>query len=294
MKSSRSDKKALNAVAYLVISLVGLLCVLPFIMVVAGSFSSEQSVLAHGYGLWPRSFSIESYKAILTDPTTILRNYEITLLVTLVGTAVGLFLTAMTAYVLYRKEFRYRNGFAFFFYFTTLFNGGLVAYYLVMLKYYHMKDSLLSLVLPLLLSPLYILIMRNFLKSVPDAIPESAKVDGAGEFAIFVRLCLPLMKPALASIGLFIALNYWNDWYQASLFIDNQKLFPLQYSLYKMITNIQYLSYASGHNGIPTVDMPQETVKLAMTVVSIGPVVLFYPFVQKYFVKGLTIGAVKG
>ncbi|GLX67045.1 carbohydrate ABC transporter permease [Paenibacillus glycanilyticus] len=294
MKAIRIDKVALNVVAYAVIVIVALLCVIPFLMVLAGSFTSESAVVAKGYGLWPSVFSVDSYRAILTDPTSLLKAYGVTLFITVTGTLVGLFLTAMTAYVLYRKEFRYRHKFAFFFYFTTLFNGGLVAYYLIMLKYYHMKDSLLALIVPLLLSPMYILIMRNFLNAVPDAIPESAKVDGATEFTIFTRLCLPLMKPALASIGMFIALGYWNDWYQAALFIDDQNKFPLQYMLYKMITNIEFLSYAAGNNGIPTVELPHETVKLAMTVVSIGPVVLVYPFVQKYFVKGLTVGAVKG
>ncbi|SFJ68744.1 putative aldouronate transport system permease protein [Paenibacillus sp. UNC496MF] len=294
MKAIRIDKLAFNLVAYAVIAAVALVCVIPFIMVLAGSFTAEDAVMAHGYGLWPTVFSAESYRAILADPTSLLKAYGVTLFITVTGTAAGLFLTAMTAYVLYRKEFRYRNAFAFFFYFTTLFNGGLVAYYLIMLKYYHMKDSLLALIVPLLLSPYYILIMRNFLNAVPDAIPESAKVDGAGEFTIFTRLCLPLMKPSLASIGMFIALGYWNDWYQAALFIDDQNKFPLQYMLYKMITNIEFLSYAAGNNGIPTVELPHETVKLAMTVVSIGPIVLIYPFVQKYFVKGLTVGAVKG
>jgi putative aldouronate transport system permease protein len=284
----------LSIISYTVVTLTALACVVPFLMVLSGSFSSEQSILSHGYGLWPSDWSFESYKAILKDPRTVLQSYYVTIFITVVGTGCGLFLTAMTAYVLYRKEFRYRNSFAFYFYFTTLFNGGLVSYYLVMLKYYHLKDNLFAIILPLMLTPMYILIMRNFLKSVPDAIPESARVDGAGEFVIFSRLCLPLMKPALASIGLFIALGYWNDWYQASLFIDDQKLFPLQYSLYKMITNIEYLSYAAGQNGIPTIELPHETVKLAMTIVSIGPIILFYPFVQKYFVSGLTIGSVKG
>jgi putative aldouronate transport system permease protein len=263
-------------------------------MLIAGSFSDEKAIVKNGYGLLPESFSLEAYRTILNDPTQILHAYSVSAFITIVGTVLGLFLTAMTAYTLYRKDFRYRNQFSLFFYFTTLFSGGMVAYYLIMLRYFHFKDSILALILPLLLSPYYIIIMKNFLKAVPDAISESAKVDGAGDFTIFIKLILPLMKPALASIGMFIALNYWNDWLNAMLFIDNKNLFPLQYSLYKMINSISFLSYMSGKNGIPTVDLPRETVKLSMTVVSVGPIILVYPFVQKYFVKGVTIGAVKG
>lgn len=294
MKKIKSDKIIYNLLSYLVVTIITVLCLIPFIMLIAGSFSDEKAIVKNGYGLLPESFSLEAYRTILNDPTQILHAYSVSIFITIVGTVLGLFLTAMTAYTLYRKDFRYRNQFSLFFYFTTLFSGGMVAYYLIMLRYFHFKDSILALILPLLLSPYYIIIMKNFLKAVPDAISESAKVDGAGDFTIFIKLVMPLMKPALASIGMFIALNYWNDWLNAMLFIDNKNLFPLQYSLYKMINSISFLSYMAGKNGIPTVDLPRETVKLSMTVVSVGPIILVYPFVQKYFVKGMTIGAVKG
>ena len=294
MKEKGIEESIFNIISYFTTAVIALLCVLPFIMVISGSFSNEKEILANGYGLLPKGFSTEAYKTVLIDPTQIVRSYLVTIFITITGTLVGLFVTAMTAYVLYRKDFRYRSQFSFFFYFTTLFSGGLVSYYIIMLNVFHLKNSILALILPLLLSPYYILIMRNFLKSVPDAIPESAKVDGAGEFTIFVRLCLPLMKPALASIGMFIALNYWNDWFQAMLFIQRRELFPMQYSLYRMITNIEFLSYMAGQNGIPTIDLPKETVKLGMTVITVGPIILLFPFIQKYFIAGLTIGSVKG
>lgn len=294
MKHYSFEDRIFGFIAYFSATFAALLCLLPFIMVLAGSFSNEKMILTNGYGLLPKGFSLEAYRTVLLDPTQILRSYAITVFITVTGSAFGLFLTAMTAYVLYRKDFRYRNQFSFFFYFTTLFSGGLVSYYIIMLNVFKLQNSLLSLILPLLMSPYYILIMRNFLKSVPDAIPESAKVDGAGDFIIFVKLCLPLMKPALASIGMFIALNYWNDWFQAMLFIQRRELFPMQYSLYRMITNIEFLSYMAGQNGIPTINLPKETVKLAMTIVTVGPIILLFPFIQKYFTKGLTVGAVKG
>ena len=294
MKQKGIEERIFNIISYFSATIIALLCVLPFIMVISGSFSNEKEILSKGYGLLPKGFSIEAYRTVLIDPTQVLRSYMITIFITMAGTLVGLFLTAMTAYVLYRRDFRYRNQFSFFFYFTTLFSGGLVSYYIIMLNVFHLKNNILALILPLLMSPYYILIMRNFLKSVPDAIPESAKVDGAGDFTIFIKLCLPLMKPALACIGMFIALNYWNDWFQAMLFIQRRELFPMQYSLYRMITNIEFLSYMAGENGIPTIDLPKETVKLAMTVIAVGPIILLFPFIQKYFIKGLTIGAVKG
>ena len=217
----------------------------------------------------------------------------VTVSITVIGTVLGLLFTAMTAYVLNRKDFFLRNQMSFFFYFTTLFNGGLVAYYIICIRYLHFKNSYIALVLPMLLNAFYILIMRNFMKSIPDAIMESAKIDGAGDFRIFC-LIIPLIKPALASIGMFIALNYWNDWYLAMLFIEEKSMFPLQYMLYRMLSSINFLIYASKFSSVSTVDIPKETIKLAMTVIAIGPILLLYPFVQKFFVKGITIGAVKG
>jgi putative aldouronate transport system permease protein len=164
----------------------------------------------------------------------------------------------------------------------------------MMVKYLKMKNTYTSLVFPLLMNVIYILIMKNFMKSIPDAIFESAKLDGAGDFTIFINLVLPLSKPALATIGLFIALNYWNDWYNAMLFIDKQELYPLQYFLYNILSKLDFINQSASRSGVPVPQMPSEPMKLAMTVVATGPIVLLYPFIQKYFVKGITIGAVKG
>ncbi|WP_256257693.1 MULTISPECIES: carbohydrate ABC transporter permease [unclassified Paenibacillus] len=251
--------------------------------------------MKNGYRLFPEMFSWEAYQFIFNNPKKIVSAYKITILVTVIGTLVGLFISAMTAYVLQRKDFTHRNVFAFYFFFTTLFSGGLVPWYILNVKYLGLKDSLLALILPALLNVFYIIILRSFISStIPDAISESAKIDGAGDFRIFLSIILPLIKPALATIGLFIALNYWNDWYHAMLFVNKENLFPLQYFLYKILSSIAFANSTISAQSSIVVDTPKESFKLAMTVIATGPIVLLYPFVQKYFIQGITIGAVKG
>lgn len=187
-----------------------------------------------------------------------------------------------------------RNSFAFFFYLTTIFNGGMLPAYILMVRYLHLKDSLLALILPGIFSVFFLLIMRNFMKgTIPVELMESSKIDGAGDFYIYWRIVLPLMKPALATIGLFEVIGYWNNWYNAMLYINKENLFPLQYLLYRILTASQGISEAA-MNSVSVQTVPKETFKLAMTVVAIGPIILAYPFVQRFFVQGITIGAVKG
>jgi putative aldouronate transport system permease protein len=198
------------------------------------------------------------------------------------------------AYVISRKDFKYRNQFSFFFYFTTLFNGGMVSTYIFYIQYLHLKDSYLALILPGMMNVFYLLIMRSFVSTIPTALIEAAKIDGAGEFKIFLRVILPLLKSGLATIGLFMALGYWNDWYNAMLYINSAEKYPLQYMLYDLLQKTQALARIASQAGILIESMPSNTLKLAMAVVATGPIILLYPFVQKYFVKGITIGSVKG
>jgi len=263
-------------------------------LVVSGSFSSEESIFLYGYQIIPREFSLEAYNVLFQSPTAILRSYMVTISITVIGTSVGLFLTAMTGYVLSRKDFKYRGQIAFFFYFTTLFQGGMVATYILMIRYLGMKDNYLALLLPLMINVFYLLIMRNFARSIPDSLIEYAKIDGAGEFKIFIKIILPLMTPSLASIGLFIALGYWNNWYNAMLYIENQDMFPLQYLLYKMINSVRFAAVIAAEAGISMPQVPEQSLKLAMTCIATGPIIFVYPFIQKYFIQGITIGAVKG
>lgn len=289
------DVLLLQIIGYIVITVLAVFCFVPFLLVVSSSFSEEQSIIEEGFKLIPTAFSTEAYSVLFKYPEQMLRAYGVTIAVTAIGTVVGLFLTAMTAYVLQRKDFKWRNQFSFFFFFTTLFSGGLVPWYLMIIKYLHLKDTLLVLILPMLLNVFYIIVMKSFMSSIPEAITESAKIDGAGDFRIFMQLILPLAKPALATIGLFIALGYWNDWYNALLFISNENLMPLQYYLYKMLGNMEGMRKAMMQSGaVVNVSLPTESLKMAMTLVATGPILLAYPFIQRYFVQGLTIGSVKG
>ncbi|MCM3174561.1 carbohydrate ABC transporter permease [Paenibacillus sp. MER 99-2] len=289
------DEKLLQILGYILLAAISLFCLVPFILVLSSSLTEESSIIKDGYQLFPSVFSLEAYKLLFEFPGQLIKAYMVTISVTVVGTVVGLFLTSMTAYALARKDFKWRNGFSFFFFFTTLFSGGLVPWYLMIVNYLQLKDTFLILVLPMLLNVFYIIVMKSFMSSIPDAITESAKIDGAGDFLIYLRLILPLTKPALATIGLFIALGYWNDWYHAMLFITNENLMPLQYYLYKMLGNMDGMRKAMVASGaVVNLQIPTESLKMAMTIVAIGPILLVYPFIQRYFVKGLTIGAVKG
>ena len=277
---------------------VALLCFLPFLMVVSGSFSSENSVLQNGFHLLPEEFSFESYKTIFARPAVVFRAYGTTILLTIFGTVLGLSLQTTTAYVLSRKDFKWRNQFSFFFYFTTLFSGGLVPYYLLMTRTLNLKDNYLALLLPLLFSVYNLLVMKSYIQALPESLIDAAKIDGCTVAGTLVRIVLPLIKPALATVGLFIALAYWNDWYNAMLYLKSADKYPLQYFLYQQINNIEGYKKALQNSASSAVaaniTLPTQTLKMALTVVVTGPIVLAYPVVQKYFVQGITIGAVKG
>jgi putative aldouronate transport system permease protein len=220
--------------------------------------------------------------------------YSVTIFITIVGTAGGLLIMSMAGYVLSRNDFKYRNVISFFIYFTTLFSGGLVPSYILMVNYLGLKDNVLAMILPGMVSAWSIFLMRNFMKSIPDSLYESAAIDGAGDFKIYLKIFMPLATPSLATIGLFLALGYWNEWYNAMLYIQSQVKFPLQFFLQKIVTqaNVQLLIQQGAV--VNTSDLPSESIKMATAVMAIGPIILLYPFVQKYFVSGLTIGAVKG
>jgi len=295
-KKIRATKATIifNITGYFLVTFVAILCIIPFIMLISGAFTSEHAIATYGYGIIPKEFSLSAFKLLLKYPQDIIRAYGVSIFITVTGTTLGLFLITMTAFVLSRKNFKYRNKISFFFYFTTLFNGGLVATYIFMIRYLHLKDSYIALILPLMFNVFYLLIMRSFIKSIPESIIESAAIDGAGYFTIFLKLILPLSKAGLATIGLFIALEYWNDWYNSMLYIIDYKKFPLQYMLYNMLSSTEAMSRISSTASVSAANMPSQSLKLAMAVVATGPIILVYPFVQKYFVKGITVGAVKG
>ena len=295
-KPQGRDRLIFNILAVIVLGLLSLCCLLPFLLVLSGSFSDQMSILTQGYRLIPGKFSLDAYKMLFKIPENLIRAYGVTIFVTATGTLLGLFLTSMAAYVLSSKSFRYRYQVSFFFYFTSIFGGGLVPWYIFNTKYLHFHNNIIALILPILINVTFLLILKSYMTSIPESLYESAKLDGAGDFTIYWHVALPLSKAGLATVGLFIALNYWNDWYNAMLFMDESasKLFPLQYYLNNILTKAQAISAAAARSGVPMSEVPSEPMKLAMTVVATGPIILLYPFLQKYFVKGVTIGAVKG
>jgi len=279
---------------YMLVTIVAFVCLLPFILLVSGSFTSEMEIRYSGYSLLPRNITLDAYKLAFRYPERIIRGYLNSIFITAVGTFTGLFLITMTAYVLSRKSFKYRNVIAFFFFFTTLFNGGMVSTYIFYIRYLHLKDSYLALILPGMFNVFFLLIMRSFINTIPQAVIESAKLDGAGEFTIFIRIIVPLLPSGLATIGLFMALGYWNDWYNAMLYVNSPAKFPLQYMLYDTLMRAQAFAQIASRIGMRVENLPTYSLKLAMAVVATGPIILVYPFVQKYFIKGIIVGSVKG
>jgi len=282
------DALAINIVGYLLIGIFGLLCVIPFYLIIVASFTSEASLIRNGYPLIPSDFSVQSYLLCLKNPLSILKAYGTTIGVTMAGTLISVFIATMTGYVLSRKDFPWRNQLSFFFFFTTLFSGGLVPWYMLCVRYLNFKNSYLGVLLPLMFSVWNMIIAKSFMAGIPSAISESAKM------VIFIRLILPLSKPLLATLSLFSALAYWNDWYNCMLYITNENMFTLQYYLQRMLGSAEAMRIVAEKSGMALPSVPLESMKMAMTVIATGPIVLLYPFVQRYFVKGLTIGAVKG
>ncbi|MDQ0230688.1 carbohydrate ABC transporter permease [Metabacillus malikii] len=282
-------------IGYGFIGIFALCCLFPFVLIISSSFSSEQAIMDNGFTLWPLDFTTFAYEIVFKNPRLIFGSYAVTFGITIVGTALGLFIVAMTGYALQRQDFLYRNKISFYIYFTTLFSGGLVPFYLLITKYLHLGDNYLAVLLPGLLSPFLIIMMKAFTKSIPHEITESAKMDGAGDFTIFLKLILPMSTPALATIGLFIALGYWNEWYNSMLFLSpNMEYRPLQLFLYNVITSADFIRNSAAASNVAPQEIPLETMKMATAVIATGPVILFYPFVQRFFIKGITVGAVKG
>ena len=279
---------------YILITLYALACIFPFLIIIGTSFTNETVIRAEGVKLIPKDFTSKAYEMVMRGGM-IWRSYGLTITLTLCGTAVGLMIIAMTGYALQRKDFPLRNAISFYIYFTSLFSAGLAPYYLLMTQTYKLNDSYLAIFFPLLMSPWLIILMKNFVKAIPHEITESGKIDGAGDMVIFTRLILPMLKPALATIGLFLALGYWNEWYQSSLFLSSRvAVKPLQFQLYKVVNETQSLKNSIAGQYITLTDVPTESLKMATAVMATGPIVFLYPFVQKYFIGGITVGAVKG
>ncbi|MBR6322828.1 MAG: carbohydrate ABC transporter permease [Lachnospiraceae bacterium] len=284
-----------DIIKYTLLTLLSVICVLPFILIISGSFSDNPTVLKTGYGILPKGFNLDAYSFIFKNPKGILQAYKMTGYYTVVGTLVGLAVTVLTAYVISRKTFKYRNVVSFLIYFTTIFGGAMVPWYLMYTSVLPLRGTTFIIWFPAILGSFNVILMRTFITgSVPDAIIESAKIDGAGEGTILTRIVLPVLKPGLATVGLFLALGYWNDWYRSSMFATDKKNWELQLYLYELVNKANAMKELVNTGVVLNDQMPTQTVKMAMAVVVTGPILLLYPFVQRYFISGITVGAVKG
>lgn len=269
-------------------------CILPLVIVLSSSVSNEVSLIKSGYSLIPRDLSLKAYQYIFNDPRTVLNAYVATIISALGGTLLGILFTTLTAYTLTRPEFKYRGVIGFMVYFTLLFNGGIVPSYILITRYLHMGDTLWVLFVPSLIVPYYIFIMRRFLSDIPVSIIESVKIDGGSEYTIFFRIVVPMAKSGIAAITLLLLLGYWNSWWPSLMYIDKPDLVTLQYLLYKILANVQALTDPGKSQITLMQEIPSVTLRMALCIVSIGPMIIFFPFFQKYMVKGITAGAVKG
>jgi putative aldouronate transport system permease protein len=276
---------------HLLLATIGILCVIPMVLVIAISFSEERALAIEGYSLLPRGFTLFAYEYILREPTQILRAYGVTAVVTVVGTLGGLLLCSLLAYPLSRRDYALRGPLSFYVFFTLLFSGGMVPFYILMTRYLGLKDNMLALILPYMVTAWYVLILRTSFAQLPSEFFDAARIDGAGEWRIFFQIVLPLSKPALATVGLFFVLRYWNDWFLALLFMNDATLYPLQYLLYVLMANINFLASNPQTTGIP---IPVQSARMAMAVLAFGPALFTFLLLQKYFVRGIALGGIKG
>ncbi|WP_308635201.1 carbohydrate ABC transporter permease [Paenibacillus silvisoli] len=292
MKSKSNSNSIANIMLNTGFIVYSAICIIPLFVVLSISLSQEQSIFQTGYSIIPKALSLKAYEYILMGNSPILHAYLVTILVTILGTLLHLMISSMFAYTLSRNEVKYRNIVSFLVVFCLLFNGGLVPWYILLSKYLHMKDTFLVLIFPYLVSSVNVLIMRNFFKGIPDEIIESARIDGSGEFNSFVKLVVPLSTPVLATIALFVGVFYWNDWFTAAIFVENNKLYTLQFLLQSIMNNIAYLQGNALVEDVAA-NLPDESARMATCVLAVGPIIIAYPYLQRYFVKGLTLGAVK-
>jgi multiple sugar transport system permease protein/putative aldouronate transport system permease protein len=289
--------RALIAVCTGLCVLFGVFCVIPLWVALVSSFTNENTLIREGYRLWISNFDLTSYRVIFTGTNDVVNAYGVTIITTIAGVTLTLLLTSSLAYPLTVPSLKYRNRIALFAYATMLFNGGLVPTYILISRFLHMRNSIWVLIIPGALNAYNMFLMRNFFATIPPSLSESAKIDGATDIRIYRSIILPLAKPIMATIGLFSAMGYWNEWYRVLLFIDNRRLFTLQFLIMRLQQQVDFLTSSlnpAARNALSAVTVPTIGIRLATAMISIGPIVLLYPLLQKYFIKGIMVGSVKG
>ncbi len=283
---------------HFIMILLCIFCLFPFLLLVVSSFADEQQLIRDGYSIIPKSFSLDAYTYIFRNAATIFRAYGTTIMVTVVGTVINIVLTTLLAYPLSRKDLPHRNAWSFVVFFTMLFNGGLVPSYIMWTQYFHIKNTYAALIVPgLMMGAFYVIMMRtNLSQNIPEEVLEAARIDGAGEWKILIRIVVPMSLPIIATLVLLVGLAYWNDWTNGLYYLTKTKYYTIQVLLNAMLRDLQVLltSSFSGAANVDVSSMPSTSIKMAIAVVGAIPVLCIYPFFQKYFVKGITVGAVKG
>ena len=294
VKTSKGDK-AVKIFAYVFVSLIALMCFIPLLMVFSVSFSDNTAVVQQGYSIFPRSFTTNTYLYLFVHSgKRILRAYGVTFYITVVGTLLAMLITSMCAFALSIKTLKYRNVISYICNFTIIFSAGLIPWYYVCVNWYGFSNNFRALIVPQLVSVFNMFLLRTYFSQIPISLYESARIDGASYFKIWSTIAVPLTKTGMMTVGMMFALGYWNDWWNALMFIDDRDYFPLQYYLYNILSNVNAISSGRVPAGAAAaIQLPTETVKMAVTIVTIGPIIFLYPFIQKYFVDGIMTGAVK-
>lgn len=301
-KKARTDALSTGAEILFngIIALFSLVCIIPFLFVIIISLTDETTLAENGFTFFPEKMSLYAYEYVFKSSDALVSSFSVSVFVTAAGTLIALVITSMYAYVLFRKDYKYKKFFTFIIAFTMLFGGGLVPFYITMTQFLHLRNSLWALIIPSCLSAFHVIVLRTFFTTtVPESLIDSAMMDGSGEFRTFLQIVLPISLPGIATIGLFTSLGYWNEWFNALLFIDKKNLMPLQYLLIEIQNKVDFLTQFSkqmnaGEISAVTSTLPRESMKMVLVVISVLPISCAYPLFQRYFIQGLTIGAVKG
>lgn len=297
MVENKKHERAAKIIVYMLLTIIALIYIIPFVVIISASLSRENDLIKYGYELIPRNFSLNAYEMIMKNPQQLGKAYAVTIFVTAVGTLSAITMTSLTAYPLSRKDFKWRNIISFYIYFTMLFSGGAIPSYILISQYLHLKNKIIVLILPLMMNAWNVMMLRTYFSKIPPSLIEAAKIDGANEFTVFFKIILPMSKTGIATITLMICLAYWNDWYNCMMYMTNEKIISLQYFLHRTMSNIDAILRNAESGNMVNVDistLPSETARMAMCILAAGPMVFISMFFQKYFVGGLSVGAVKG
>ena len=290
------SEKIMHIAIHCILIVISAVCLFAFLTVLGSSFQTQEDILSNGYRIIPKDFTLSAYKMIASDASVLINSYLATIFTTVVGAVLGLWICSTYAYVISRRDYKFRGPLTFLIFFTMLFNGGMVANYILVSKWLHLQNNIWALILPLMVSAWNIFVMKSFFMSIPTSVIESAKIDGASELTIFVKMIIPMSAPAFATVGLFITLAYWNDWWYSLLYMSDDRILKLQFLLMRVLRNMEFLnSEAALQLGImPTGSaLPTLSARMAMCVVAAGPILIVFPFFQRFFVKGLTLGSIK-